>query len=181
MMVRVDLGDEWFWEFWGFGRGNNVMVFVGNKGHRRHGSTLKPRHKLSMDEDEEGVLYDENKGFDISPGQRRKKKSTFAPQKSKFIQHFPGGYKVESEVPAGTPVPFQAPPLAPQGSPYPMGGWASPFPGVGYPGTPYMGSPYHYPPTHPYYGGYGYGYGTPYGPYHAGAVASKFCCQTLIV
>lgn len=113
-----------------------------------------------MEEDEEGVLYDENRGFNISPSQRRKKKSTFAPQKSKFIQHFPGGYKIESEVPAGTPMPFHAPMMSPYVGQFP--GYASPYPGM-FGGT----SPYHYPPTHPYFGGVGYG------QFEPGYVASK--------
>ena len=115
---------------------------------RRHGSTKTVGHNNYMRDDEEGLLYDENQGFNISPRQRRKK-SSFAPQKSRYIQHFPGGYKIESEVPAGTPVPFQAPPMAPFGTPMP--GFGTPYPGVIPPA-----SPYHFPPTHPYYGGAGY-------------------------
>ena len=99
-----------------------------------------------------------------------KKLSKFAPKadRTRYIQHFPGGYKIESEVPAGTPVPFQAPPLSPFGAPFAVTPFQMPpynpysmSPYAGYPMTPYGGYPAHplahsygYPPHHPYFGGY---------------------------
>lgn len=136
---------------------------------RRYASTNRIRQNdryNNIQDDEEGLIYDENQGFDISPRHRKKKvPSKFAPQqeKAKYIQHFPGGYKVESEVPAGSPVPFQAPPF---GSQFP----GTPYMGTPYMGTPYTGNPYFYPPQHPYFGGYGYGYNAHY----PGMIASKF-------
>jgi hypothetical protein len=136
-----------------------IIFWLGlQKGMRRYGSTNRIRKPQKIEDDEEGLLFEEDAGFDISPRHRHKKKSSFAQQKAKYIQHFPGGYKIESEVPSGTPVPFQTPPMPFYGSPYPSG-----F------GTPFMPSPYHYPPTHPYFGGSYGGYSSPYNPY----VASK--------
>ena len=121
------------------------------------------------DSDEEGVLYDDqNGGYNVDPKYRKRKnkKSTFAPSDNQqsYIQHFPGGYKIETKVPAGTPVPFQAPPVAPFGSPYvaPMYGGMTPMYGGM---TPY----------HP--GMAGYGYMTPYGgvtnPYASAVTAAQ--------
>lgn len=89
-------------------------------------------------------------------------KSTFAPAKSKYVQHFPGGYKVESEVPAGTPVPFQAPAMPYYGTPVP--GYATPYHG--------MATPYAYPGWNPYNGAYP-GYGGAYTPYNPAYASSK--------
>lgn len=142
----------------------------------RYASVDRLRHNNYMyDDDEEGVIYDETDGFDVSPRRRRRKiKSKFAPktQRSKYIQHFPGGYKIETEVPSGTPVPFQTPPMAPFGTPF-----AAPY-GVGG-ATPFYGmNPYYHSPHYGGYG-YGYGYGNGYGypnfdPYQAANHASKF-------
>ena len=137
---------------------------------RRYASTSKFRPPSLMQEDEEGILYDDKNGFDIPSHQRRKKKSTFAPSKSKYIQHFPGGYKVESEVPAGTPVPFQAGFAPGYASPYP--GYGSPYPGYASPGyaSPGYASPYPYGGMNAYNPGY---YGG-YTPHHPTIAASKF-------
>jgi len=125
---------------------------------RRYASTNRIKQPPPIQDDEEGLLYDENQGFNVSP-RHRQKKSKFAPQKSKYIQHFPGGYKIESEVPSGTPVPFQSPPMAPYGNPYPYFGMSSPYQGNPYMGSPYMGSPYQGSP----YMGSAYNYsGSPY-------------------
>lgn len=133
-----------------------------NPGMNRYRSLerLKPNNYFEED-DEEGVIFDENEGFNVSANKRKKKqKSKFVP-KAKYVQHFPGGYKIETEVDSGTPVPFQHPPMPPYGTPF-YGGM-SPY----YPMTPYHV---------PHYGGYGYGYGAYnyYDPYHNGsAYASR--------
>mmetsp|Transcript_25465 Transcript_25465/g.25242 ORF Transcript_25465/g.25242 Transcript_25465/m.25242 type:complete len:200 (-) Transcript_25465:39-638(-) len=135
---------------------------------RKYASTTKLRPRNLMQDDEEGIIYDEANGFDI-PSDQRRKKSTFAPTKSKYIQHFPGGYKVESEVPAGTSVPFQLPMMNGYGTPFP--GYASPYAGhpysyAGY-ASPYpgYGTPYSHQYGNPYYGGHS--------PYHPGIPATQ--------
>lgn len=55
-----------------------LMYNLGIKGHnsdrgmRRYASTERIRPKNNMREDEEGLIYDEDQGFDISPKHRRK-------------------------------------------------------------------------------------------------------------
>ena len=72
------------------------------------------------------------------------------PNQARYIQHFPGGYKIESKVPAEVPVPYQALPYV---------GYGSLF------GTPY--SPYHASP----YPGFGIYAHTPSNPYFN----NRFC------